>query len=538
MTAAVCLVLMAPAAQDGAWPKDVALARLAPESPVVLEWVPGYVRSLADQHAEVRIAAMQFWARRGDELRIDWYSALEEKGLMSREGWHDPVSETVKAVVEAIDVNVDDRDPRVSRTALRSLCSLGTPVEAICPPQFICGNGMDSTFQGQVFSKLIERTKSHKGELLALADDKDPTVVYNAFRFFEPDVRRTVRTSVLGLIKRSDKYFRAVGLDIFVPLSDDDLVTVVGPLLDDPDPDVRECASRKVQICLQDVDAAFARRSDLSASMRKEIVEKLSGSSTGAVQKLLAMVSDPDGDVRAAAIDTLVSPESVPPLLDEVALRRSLYDPWGPVRGVALRGLLKRGAADRKALALAGFQDGHVKVRSASFYHASANFDLDFTDGVARSISEGIGDSWMVLDYFGHESNERLVDGWLRSKSPELRAAVLFALQSAITPYKGEPTQRDLDRSYPRFVRMAEDTHWDVLRWVIAGLSEFKTEEAVTTMVAAAGRMPEPELWYVFPYMERIQDPRVREFIARFVDSKDRSVRARARSAIQKLGGA
>jgi hypothetical protein len=202
-----------------------------------------------------------------------------------------------------------------------------------------------------------------------------------------------------------------------------------------------------------------------------------------------------------------------------------------------LSDLLGRKTKDATALALIGFRDEHLDVRSASFNFASRNFDLSFTDGVANSIAEGIGEDWMVLEYFKHPANDPKVDQWLKSPSTNLRAGVMFAMESLITPYEGKPTQSDLERAYKRFVMMAGDPEPEVLRWVVSGLSNYKSAEAIALMLEIAEKSDDEVLWYVINTFADVPGERATNLLKRAASSADRDLRSRAKAALKRREG-
>ncbi len=514
------------AAQDTAvrWTRHQLVARLASSTPISVNEIPGLIDALKSPDRAIRRAAMRFWAVRGDEAREALWGD-DDEDTDSRSG---SVIQLCEKVVGLIEKAVSDPDRATSLEALRDLCALGTPVSVICPPVGRCGNGMEFTFEPYVTIALSKIEPSRQADMEAVSQDPDPTVGLNALSHVSKDRIQALQPRFRKLLINPDKYWRAVALDFIKSANDADLFRTVGPLLDDPDEDVRSSASWAFQDGLQDLRTAFQGRAKRSAGVRLAIATKIGNESgfAGRSHMLVELLDDPVGSVRQEALSWLCRGDSSSPELTLVRLRSLVVDPEGRVRATALQELCERDEANRKQLIRTGLADEDRDVRTtAGWCCGHWSLEVELTDAVVGAIEKGMDDDWMVCAVFSCPLNDNKLDGWVTSDNVNLRRAVALNMDC----------EKDAKRVLPRYLRLVNDSDFEVLRATVYGLADCGGAEAVSAIETIARRSQGDLLVEALRSLGHTKGFADVAFVTPYLESSQNEVRKAAKSLLKAI---
>lgn len=488
------------------------------ENDVEPKRIPFYLGALSNSDPAVRVTAMKFWVARGDEIFREGYymanSVWPEKEVV--------LSTLYRDVVELIDKNVDSSDRAVRNAAIFSLCAMGTPFTEIGPLHEMCGNCAMASFTWYARNALAQRAKSHVAHLLELAKDQDPTVAYNALAVLpnkeDPSVQRAVR----GLLASGARAHMASGLELFSPMSDEDALSSLGPLMDSENWLFRYEVQQKLSKSVLDWDAALRFRGKWRASAQAVIVSKIDPlTDQRGEAKLLALLKDNVGKVRAAALETLVDFSKVPkcPLSTEQILAR-YADPDPAVRAVVLEALSTRAVPDYVALIVTGLKDKDRDLNKVALRCADRT-DPRVREAVVKLVESGYHDQWELRPYFGGDENERFVDGWLSSGNANIRKAAIMGMDE----------RENKPACLARLLRLVKDPDAEVLKLVIRGLGYVGGTDAVLALQRIAEQSEGEQLIETLEAIGSCMVPGAVEFLSRYSTSRDYKVRRAARLA-------
>ena len=520
MTPAVCA---APFQDAKPWQTEQALHRLKSAAPIEATELPALVATLSSSSAKVRLAALDFWARRSEEA----YDALAEddEDVANRDGTS--LGSFSKQVVAGIDKAIDDPDPRIHRQALRTLCILQGSAESVFGVGIICGTGSEMTIPGQAWPAMRDRAPSLRSELAALAADPDPNVVLNALQSLpEEDVAR-LQPTIRSFLTSRQKLIRGIGLRLLVVNDDREVFRWVAPLIDDPDGDVREAAGYKFERVIKDAAAAFPDRMSRSPRVRAEIASLIAaGKAPNRVAMLREMLRDPADVVRAAALSGLApySGDADSPL-SESEVRSYLTDRCGAARASAVAELYRRNVPDINLILRAALTDADPDVRDCATSCCMRSFVAELTQAVVKAVEMGVHDDWMICHYFSDPSNDKLLDGWLKSPNARVRRAAALSMNP-----REEPT-----RFVPRLFMLVDDPDPKVVGFAISGLIDVPGREASEALRRIAKRSRGEQLIDVLQAIGYRKDPSLADVAKSQLNSRDREVKRAAKNALRQL---
>jgi len=499
------------------------LARLQSDAPILVTELPQLQAALSSQDAEVRLAALRFWATRGREA----WDALYKEVLEPDRPSYGRIETFCQSVVRSVDRAIDSPDLRIRVEGLRTLCALGTPASDLLEQGFRCGNSIDLTFGEPSWNLLVRRVPSNRSLALELVGDAEPTVVFNAIRHLAPEDRVALQTTIQKLLSRSNKLMRAVGLHQLKPASDRDVLRWIAPLIDDPDEEVAEYASSRFVAEFKDPAAVFPRRGSWSVRLQKAFAQRIAGrADPRRVPMLLEMLKDSPGEVREVSLSCLSSASSSEPCpLSEAQVRRFLLDPYGGVRAAALRELYERKVPDIIELQRRGLTDPSESVRDTAAWCSMRNFDLSLTQAVVKNLEMGNDGIWMLCSYFSDPANDRFLDGWLESNCVYVRQTAALAMKP----------DKERDRFLPRLLKAARDSDPDVLRYAIYGLTTCGGAEAAAAIREIGRRSQGEQLVLVLTELGKSQDRESIGFLKSYVESPDRALSKAATQALRQL---
>ena len=523
--------------QTAGWTSQTALQRLKPDTTVVIAEVWDYVRALQHEDPSVRLAAVEYWAVMADEVQADYSDWIEDQpktpetvvewGGDPFERPTGPVIDFLATVAGYLDMAAADKNEAVSRAALRTMCALGYDVHSISPPGPSCGTGAEYFWGYHVVPLLKHRAKGRDGELLALVDDQNIHVAYSALCLLDWNHREALRPKLLEMLKSDGELARCVGIHFLLHESSEDLIKVIGPLLEDPSDNVRMSASYQFQwsFVYRDFPTMIAKWDTFSPAVRAEIVElawrsepedKLSHAMRG--------LNDRAGIVREKAMVLLGEIDEGPPPLTEAQLRSLVRDPHGPVRAMALASLFETKPEDARVLAITALTDPHVKVREEGADYFGENFDLEMTPLIVRAAEMGLDWDFGTVKYFTHPENSHYFSVWLSSPNPNLRRSVVGAVSY------GDVLPQNLDQLLA-LAKLERDP--DVIDELVYALGDLKDQRVGPALLAMSRHADGMALDHLVYRLRDFPSPEVRAYLTELAKSPNKELRRSAKNVLK-----
>src|SRR5579871_2178146 len=520
----VSTLAMATAAMGcGGWTDAQLIARFSQPRDLDFAEIGPLLGALAAPRRAVRISALRFWPHHLGDAVDAINNSVDTDGRLDR----GPATRFLNQIFDAMAVNAQASDPVISRAALRALCLLGRAAESICSTDRRCAVGLAgfSGFACGRLNSLANELRRH-GELF---DDPEPTVVFNVCLALD-SAGPGLRFRLLQLRQSSNRLLRAVAVDQLRTLDDADLIRTLGPLLDDPDLSVRMAAQGRISSRLQRPMELYARREGLASGLRSTLPDALRRHQVeGWPAMCISMLADPEGRVRAAALDQLfgVRTNDGKPLVDEQLARRLFTDPDPQVRATALELLAAWRPRDISELIATGLGDPDAWVVMNAEWLASGDFNLALTNAAVRCAESTPACKWFLDRYFSDPSNADRVDGWLGSPNLGLRRSVITAL---VVGKVKRPMLQPL-------LGMLNDSDPQVLICVAEGLSREPGPEAARALLQLGGAADESVRLKVIEALKARAEPASIPFLTAQLSAPRGSIRRAARGAIDAITG-
>ena len=260
--------------------------RLLATSPADLHSMPYLIDAIADPDPLVRIEALKTWTQVGSKL--------------------DSLTSTTDHFAQLIE-NVRPKEtdsPQVKLQALRTLCGMGRSVKSICPIYFGCGMGMTRSLWYQASIQLKRDAARYPALTAELVADPNPDIVYNALKALGKEFEKTQLVQAKTWLSNPNRYFRVIGAYIIFNAFPESSATLLAPLLDDDDKDVRRTIrdfiflnldSKQIVQLSQANSGASSYLRRIAISRFRDIPKKTS------TPLLRQLVNDLDPEVRSEA---------------------------------------------------------------------------------------------------------------------------------------------------------------------------------------------------------------------------------------------